>query len=122
MSSINGIASDIMKGLPRYNTMRIERWQIPGVDGFGAMSMGFGNGQSTLQFIKFGSNAVVEAWATLMETLPGSQPVSIVDDYGDNHVGFLVVGVTNRIKSAAGHSNGALTDQRCEIGVTVIQV
>jgi len=74
------VACDFIHGVAPRLTQRAERFQRPGVNGYGAIVLGYGNGQFGYRAVKFASKADVLSWIDSLEDLVGSC-VTITDDF-----------------------------------------
>jgi len=54
--SIGGVEFDIIHGLPQIARFRVEVWEVPGLDGYGAMTLGKGNAEFDLVSIFYSAN------------------------------------------------------------------
>lgn len=71
------VECDILNGPRPGMTLRMNVWEVPGFDGYGAQTLGMGGGRFELLCTKFEEEAEVETWITSMEALAGTV-VSIV--------------------------------------------
>ena len=109
--SIGGHACDFVKGTLRALKETVETWRLPGVDGYGAQLLGFGDSSWQFTGVLYDSNTNVEAWFADLEALQGSI-ISITDDWGETYSNFLVteVGVPSKTPAiGAGGARGELT-------------
>ncbi len=104
--AIGGNACDLVKGTLRALKETIETWRLPGVDGYGAQLLGFGDSSWEFTGVKYDSNANIEAWFADLEALQGSI-ISITDDWGETYQRLLVTQVGVPTKQAAADANGA---------------
>ena len=100
MATFGGQTTDFVKGKARGRKQRVELWQRPGVDGYGAQLLGLGDSDATFVLVRYGTLAAVSSWMTLIEAMQGTS-VTIVDDDNETITGFLVTRVGQpRIQSA----------------------
>ena len=103
---IGGIACDIVSGNAAALKQRVERWELTGIDGYGAQLLGKGDSPFAFTAIKFGSGAAVDSWFANLEALQGTI-VTIVDDCGTSRTSLLIERVLQLQKSVAYHQGGA---------------
>jgi hypothetical protein len=89
MASVGGISCTFVKG--EVNGLRLDTtvWRVPGINGFGAQTLGLGGSSFAFRSIVFGTAAQVDAWYRAIEALVG-YAISIVDDWGLTHTGCLL--------------------------------
>lgn len=93
MSSIGAIATDIMRGVPSLIRPRVETWEVPGLDGYGAQTLGSGDAEFELETITyFADNGDADTHIVDCVDSQGTI-VTIVDDYGISFEGMLIVHV-----------------------------
>src|SRR5579864_706975 len=93
---IGGINVDIMRGLPALLRLRTETWVVPGLDGYGAQTLGKGDAEFDLATILYvtgatpsdDANTHIAACLALQGTV-----ISLTDDRNDVYTGILVVKV-----------------------------
>jgi len=97
VSSIHGIACDMVKGIAPSQKQRGETWQVPGISGYGAATLGAGDSETGFTCIKYGASALLDIWEASIEALQ-YQVVTVVNDRGKTYTGLLVqrVGVPRR--------------------------
>jgi hypothetical protein len=91
MVAIGGITVDLMNGFPATMQQRVDMWQTPGIDGYGAQKIGRGNGEYALSTITYktsdaDANSHIAACAALAGTV-----VSITDEWGDTYSSSSIV-------------------------------
>ena len=98
MSSIGDIGVDMIKGLPVPTRYRVDTWQVPGLDGYGAQKLGSGDAEFDITVILYETdNANANADVYNLQQLQG-ELVTIVDDYGDTYNNVLVTKVDQAVK------------------------
>ncbi len=90
MAALGAVTVDILRGLVQPQKQRMDVWETPGVDGYGALKMGFGDAETDLQSVTF--SADIAAARTLKGALGGLQGtvISLTDDWGTNFTRILV--------------------------------
>lgn len=96
MATIGGISVDILKGLPLLKKERVETWVVPGLDGYGAQTLGQGDSEYDLVSVLYivganpndDANTHIDACTALQGTV-----ISLTDDWGDGYTKVLVVKV-----------------------------
>jgi len=88
-SSIGGIACDMVKGIAPGQKTRTETWQVPGISGYGAATLGAGDSETAFTCIKYAASAALDIWEVSIEALQG-QIVTLVNDRGKTYTSFLV--------------------------------
>lgn len=108
MSSIGPVNFDIMRGVPSLIRPRVETWEVPGLDGYGAQTLGNGDAEFELETVAyFTSNALADLHIVACVEVQGTV-VTIVDDYGASFPAIIVVRVdTARAKMPVIHKGNA---------------
>jgi len=106
VAGVGGVVCDFVRGGVAGLKQRVEVWQRPGIDGYGAMALGLGDSSFFFTLVVFDTIANVEAWILLVEALQGSV-ISVVDDWGVNHSSLLVEEVSEPRRSVALGNGGA---------------
>lgn len=120
MAGIGGVTCDFVRGASRGLKERVDTWEVPGIDGYGAQLLGGGNAEYRFLGVKLGTSAEIETWVGQIEDLQG-QIISVVDDWPVTHTNLLVKGIGAPRKTPAvqpGTSNVA----RCEMIVQGVMV
>ena len=121
MPTIGGITVDLMNGNVLPMSQRLEAWQIPGVDGYGAQKLGLGNGDFPLSTTAFKTSlADADAHILACEALVGGDPVTIVDQFGDTYTLAALVIACAPAKSYV-KNNGAAA-WRCDVQFSLLRV
>ncbi len=98
MASIGGITTTIMRGTPPTTKPRVDTWQVPGLDGYGAQLLGEGDSEFDLTTIFYAaSDAAANSKIASCENLQG-QLVNVITDFGDTYPNVLVVHMDPAIK------------------------
>jgi len=100
VSDIGGVSCDLLSGPAPALRERVEVWQVPGIDGYGAQTLGKGDAQYSFAAVRFGTSAEVDAWYASVQALQGSV-LTVVDDWGTSHTSILLTRVNQLRKSAA---------------------
>jgi hypothetical protein len=90
MASIAGITCTFIRGTPPEPTQRVETFQSPGVDGYGAQLLGLGDSEFEVTAVLFGTLAACLTWAAQVRALKGAV-VSITTDLGATYDNRLIV-------------------------------
>jgi len=106
MGTINGITCSKISGHPRPQMERIERFEIPGIDGVGLHLYGKGDGQWMAELVYYESGGNVDAWYLQIAALVGSI-VTIVNDWNTTSTDVLVGDVSPLQKIVAIGEGGA---------------
>jgi len=93
MASIGGVSTLMVKGEGVDNSERLDIYQVPGHDGYGAQKLGQGDSRWAFRGIHIDTLANVNTWIGLMLSAK-SAVISIVDDFGTTHTNLLVNEVT----------------------------
>ena len=99
MASVGGVNCTFVRGGANQPKTRLELWQVPGIDGYGAMDVGRGDASFQFLLVKYGSTGTVESWILSIEALQG-EVVSITDDHDTVHANCLVVRVGLPVRTA----------------------
>lgn len=109
MSSVGGIAVNLIHGRPPSFKTRVETWEQPGITGYGALLLGQGDAEFDLTTITFCvDNAAAGTHITALINLKGTA-ITVVDDFGDTYGNCLVHGMDEPVKKPAiwgGHTGG----------------
>lgn len=101
MASVGGISCSFVRGTAGALKERVELWQRPGLDGYGAQKLGLGDSDSSFRCSLYGDKATVYGWIGSLEALQGSIAVVVNDD--DESVSLLISDVTaGRVTAALG--------------------
>jgi hypothetical protein len=93
MSAVGPITVDILRGVPSLIRPRVETWEVPGLDGYGAMTLGQGDSEfEILTITYFADNADADTHIVDCTTAQGTV-VTIVDDFGSSFDGMLITHV-----------------------------
>ena len=92
--TVGGVACDIVAGDGQQKMTRGDVWQVAGLDGYGAMDLGLGDGRGQFRLVKFGLIAALRTWAGLIEALKGGDPVTIVNDFATTYSDFEILEVS----------------------------
>ncbi|MCL2647730.1 MAG: hypothetical protein FWD61_12090 [Phycisphaerales bacterium] len=94
MSSIGTISFDIMRGLPALLKSRVDTWEVPGVDGYGAQLLGKGDAEFdlvTISYLGVGNSPNNEAQFHILNCAAMQGTIqTIVDDWGDSYANILI--------------------------------
>src|SRR6185295_15630331 len=91
MSSIGAQQFDIMRGPAATLSPRLDIWEVPGLDGYGAQLLGAGNGKRELTTVSYQTNINNAAAFVLGCRLVVGTVVTVVDDWANNFFNQLVV-------------------------------
>jgi hypothetical protein len=90
MSSVGAISTDIMRGLPQGLKERLEVWEVPGIQGYGALKLAKGDAAFELQTVKYAAdNTAAQAYKVAAEAAQGTV-VTVTDDWGTAYAGALI--------------------------------
>jgi len=90
MPSIGGVSCDFVRE-ESFNDLklRVEIWQVPGLDGYGAQDLGFGDSNFRYRCVKYGTESEIETWFGNLEALQATI-ISATDDWGRTRHNLLV--------------------------------
>lgn len=95
MSSIGTVSTDIIHGVPQGLKTRLDTWETPGLDGYGAQTLGRGDADYQIDSVKYifeDDDDGAGLYLLACEQQQG-KIVTIVDDTGGNYAGVLIVHV-----------------------------
>lgn len=120
MATIGGITCTFVKGQGQSLTPRMELWNRPGMNGYGAMELGNGDSPFVFRAVGYALNAAVTTWINSLQALKGSV-VTIVDDFGTTWASMLVTSSTivSRTPRVNHDGNG---DVRGEVQVEGVKI
>lgn len=91
-STIGGITVDFIRGLPQRLKTRVETWQVPGLDGYGARTFAQGDSEFEIRTVSWlTDNDSADSLITSALALQGTLIDSITDDWGTVYSNVLVV-------------------------------
>lgn len=99
MAAVGGVTCDYVSGGRGGLKTRGEVWDVPGVDGFGARTLGQGKSSFRYTLKRIAAEASVLTWGASIEALQMTV-VSITDDWGDAVSNCLITAVSPLVKSA----------------------
>lgn len=102
MAGIGGVTCLMVKGEGLDNTQRVEVYQVPGHDGYGALKLGLGDSAWSFRGVLLDSLANVNTWVASLQALKGAV-ISVVDDFGTTHTNLLVREVSPPQRDAVVH-------------------
>jgi len=104
---------DMIKGRAQGRQERLETWQVPGVDGYGAQRLGVGESPLFFRLIKFDSIATLN---TLYgNLLPAKKyPVTITDDRGIVYTNCIIE-MVGEFDPVVAYNPAAPTNFRVEV-------
>lgn len=115
MASCGGTSCDILRGTAPVQRERVDIWESPGFDGYGAQVTGAGDAQCRFTAIKFGSAAAVNTWVATLQAMQGAL-VTVINDRGDSYSTILLVKVGNAdIRPVIGAAGAASATTRGQI-------
>jgi hypothetical protein len=92
-ATIGGVDVDIIRGLPRALKTEVDVWRVPGLDGYGAQTMGKGNAEFTLTAILYvdtsSDDTDADTYIGDLLALCGTV-VDIVDNFGNTAHNVLI--------------------------------
>lgn len=99
MSTIGDMYVDIIRGIPQALKTRVDVYEVPGLNGYGAQTLGTGDAEFDLVSVLYCiNNAAANVHIRACEALQ-STVLILVDDYGDGYGNVLVKHVdTNNAK------------------------
>jgi len=90
MASLGAVTVTILRGTPIPTKQRVEAWQVPGINGYGLMTLGLGDAAFDLIAVFYClSNGAAETVKASVAALQGTV-ITVIDNFG---VGFGNVGV-----------------------------
>lgn len=91
--TIGGETVNILRGIPQKLTARVDKWEVPGLDGYGAQTSGSGKGEIEFTSITYcASNSAANTHINNCLNKVGTV-VTVVDNFGDSHPNMLVEAV-----------------------------
>ena len=120
MAGIGGVGCDMVQGNVRSLKERVEIWQVPGINGYGAQLTGLGDSDAVFTGVEFDSHANIITWIAAIEALQGTV-CSIVDDQGVTHSNVLITDV-GRGQRTARVNHDSRGDTRGQIKVKGLPV
>lgn len=92
--TVSGISCDVVRGDAQGKMTRVELWQMAGLDGYGAIDLGLGDGRGQFEVHKLGTIVAVNAWITLINALKGGNPITIVNDWAVTFANFEITEIS----------------------------
>jgi hypothetical protein len=91
-ATIGGVSCTFLKGAKASLKTRVAVWEVPGLDGYGVMTLGKGSAGFAYTAWKIGTDSDVETWVASLEALQGTI-VSATDDWNQTRTNLLVESV-----------------------------
>jgi len=113
MATIGGTSCSFVRGNAAAQKNRVQTFQRPGIDGYGAVVLGLGNSRSRFQLVLYDSDANIRTWLTTVEGYQGTV-VEITNDDGEQVPNLLVERVGQPRVTAADQGSG---EKRAEVAV-----
>jgi hypothetical protein len=113
VAGIGGVTCDFVKGTSKPLRQALDVWTVPGVNGVGALKLGFQDSEFRFVCVLYDTHANVVTWSGNLGALQG-QIVSAVDDQGATHSNLLVVSVSPVQRTAVRGAGGSI-DTRGEV-------
>jgi hypothetical protein len=117
MSSIGAESCAFVRGYGGSMGTRLEIWQVPGIDGIGAMDLGLGGEPFEFEAVQYGDSTTVHSWLLAIEAMRGTVQ-AIVDDHGVTHTNMLIAR-TGAVSRNAEIGNGGMRGSIRIAGVKV---
>jgi hypothetical protein len=119
--SIAGISLDIVQGLPAVLKIRVDKWEVPGLDGYGAQTFGLGDADFQTTTINFcadntAANTLLNSFVDLQGTV-----ATLIDNFGSSFSVLVLHVDTDNGKRAMiwnGHAAARLVVVRWALCVT----
>lgn len=116
MGAIGDVNFDLSRGLPQLLRPRVDLWEVPGIDGYGAQVLGNGQGEFDFVVVSYQpSNSFANSFIDVLNALQGTV-VSLTDDWGDDYDNVLVQNVDSRnAKRPCIHNGSAAVRVECTL-------
>ena len=93
-----GVTFDIVRGYPQPLKTRNETWEVPGLDGVGAQTLGQGNARTQMTGVAYlfdngdfaANNAAADALILAAAALQGTLIANFTDSFGTEYYNFFV--------------------------------
>lgn len=106
MASIGGVSCLYVRGhIPSY-TERVKRWEVAGLNGYGAKRQGLRGAEFTVEAEWKGTSTECDVFLLALEALVG-QVVTITNDWGDTFLYCLIESLGDPRKTAEVRYGGA---------------
>ncbi len=121
-TTLGAVACDLINEREAAHTLRtrVETWQNPGIDGYGAQTLGRGDAGIRFQAVKYDTLANIETWIGNIEAVQGTV-VSVTDSSNVTFTNVLVTAVRVVDRSAAVIPGSTVT-MRAELSVEGVKV
>jgi hypothetical protein len=120
MPQIGSTLCTFLRGTPPAQKQRVELWEVPGVDGYGAQLTGRGDAPFRLQAVLLSNASGCRTWGAALMALQG-QVVSLTNDLGFTASGCLITRVSPLQVTTAWQPGTAIT-HRGEIEIEGVVV
>lgn len=112
MAGIGGVTCTFVSGMTPDLAERVVTFQIPGMDGYGAQTMGLGDSECMIVGRNLASNADMRTWFNALRALQG-QLITVVDDWGNTipdgtNAGAILVERVRIVSQEYDSTSGAL--------------
>lgn len=121
MATLGSVTCDIINEREAAHTLRqrTETWQTPGVDGYGAQTLGRGDSAIRFEVVKYDNRDNLETWIGNVEAVQGTV-VSITDNDGVVFTNVLVTAVRVVERHVAYIPGG--TNRRAKLSIDGVKV
>ena len=114
MAQIGGVVCTFVRGHCPRQKQSLMLWRVPGVDGYGAQTMGYNDSPFEVVAVLYSNALGLDVWKNALESLQGTL-VTITNDLGITTARCLIRTVSP-MRSVAAFAAGGIT-QRGEITV-----
>lgn len=107
MASVGGVTCDYVHGEAAELRERVDVWQVPGIDGYGAQKLAQGEADFMYVLARYDTAANVETWIDNIVALQGTL-VTIVDDWEISRTLCLIQKVSAPKRTPATRTTGTV--------------
>jgi len=98
--TVGGVYCFRVGGEANHPRQRIKRWQVPGLNGYGAQKLGLGDSAFEFRLVQFSTEAGLNTWFAAIESMQGSV-ITIINDHATTTYSCLLESVSGLQKRAA---------------------
>lgn len=123
--SIGAVECSRVIGHARPQATRVQTWQIPGIDGYGAHLLGAGNSESQFVAVAFGRDTVISGvihlptWYDALRATQGTI-VTVTNEIGHAFSNQLILEVSDPIRRTANDLNNITA--RFQVNIRTVTV
>ena len=117
MATIGGLTCTKVIGTPPVLKQTLHTWRVPGINGYGAHKLGYGDAEGEITAVLMSHISGVEDWAALIYAMQGTI-VTIVTDRGKIYTHCLIEHCES-LETRTAYMPGTVICERGEIRIRI---